>query len=195
VFFLLLAGLPLLGLLLPGTAIAEVSAFFRSGALVFGGGHVVLPLLQSAVVAPGWVNNETFLAGYGVAQAVPGPLFTFAAFLGASLNTPLSGWAGCLVCLLAIFAPSFLLVTGVLPFWETLRGSPHARAALKGINAAVVGLLLAALYDPVWTSAIGAPQDFAIALVAFVALALHRVPPWLAVIACGAAGWAVFSSG
>ncbi|MGX9718917.1 chromate efflux transporter [Stenotrophomonas acidaminiphila] len=187
-FFVLLAGLPLLAALLPGQAVAEASAFFRAGALVFGGGHVVLPLLQAAVVPPGWVDNDTFLAGYGAAQAMPGPLFAFAGFLGASMQTAPSGWAGGLLCLLAIFAPSFLLVAGALPFWNRLRGNARMRAALSGINAAVVGLLLAALYDPVWTRAIHAPVDIVLALAALAALALWKLPPWLVVVGCGAAG-------
>lgn len=187
-FLGLLAGLPLLAALRPGQAIAEADAFFRTGALVFGGGHVVLPLLQAAVVPPGWVDNDAFLAGYGTAQAMPGPLFAFAAFLGASTQAAPSGWIGGLLCLLAIFAPSFLLVAGALPFWTRLRGNARMRAALTGINAAVVGLLLAALYDPVWTSAIHAPLDIVLALAALAALALWKLPPWLVVIGCGAAG-------
>jgi chromate transporter len=187
-FFALLIGLPILARLLPVPALAVVDAFFRAGALVFGGGHVVLPLLQAAVVPAGWVDAQTFLAGYGAAQAVPGPLFTFAAFLGASLEINPSGWAGGLLCLAAIFAPSFLLVAGALPFWEHLRHNAHMRAALAGINAAVVGVLLAALYDPVWVQAIAAPRDFALALLAFVALVFWRLPPWLVVLASGAAG-------
>ncbi|WP_254575111.1 chromate efflux transporter [Stenotrophomonas acidaminiphila] len=187
-FFVLLGTLPLLAALLPGQAVAEASAFFRAGALVFGGGHVVLPLLQAAVVAPGWVDNDAFLAGYGAAQAMPGPLFAFAAFLGASMQAPPSGWSGGVLCLLAIFAPSFLLVAGALPFWNRLRGNARMRAALSGINAAVVGLLLAALYDPVWTGAIHAPRDIALALAALAALALWKLPPWLVVTGCGVAG-------
>jgi chromate transporter len=187
----LLIGLPLLAALLPSTALQVFDAFFRTGALVFGGGHVVLPLLQAEVVQPGWVDNDTFLAGYGAAQAVPGPLFTFAAFLGASLNGAPSGWAGGMLCLVAVFAPSFFLVAGALPFWERLRSRPGAQAALMGINAAVVGLLLAALYQPVWTSAIKGPLDFAIALIAFIALMFWRLPPWLVVTACGLVGWLV----
>ena len=188
VLFALLAGLPILARLLRVPALVVVDAFFRAGALVFGGGHVVLPLLQAAVVSPGWVDAQTFLAGYGAVQAVPGPLFTFAAFLGASLETGPSGWPGGLLCLAAIFAPSFLLVSGALPFWERLRRHAHLRSALAGINAAVVGLLLAALYDPVWTSAIGAPRDFGLALLAFVALMFWRLPPWLVVLASGLGG-------
>lgn len=190
-FFGLLLGLPLLAAVVPHQAVADINAFFRSGALVFGGGHVVLPLLQAAVVPSGLVGNDAFLAGYGVAQAVPGPLFTFAAFLGASMNVAPSGWAGGLVCLLAIFAPSFLLVAGALPFWEQLRRSVRTQAALMGVNAAVVGLLLVALYHPVWTSAIHAPQDFGLAVVAWVALMFWKLPPWLVVAGCGVAGWLV----
>ncbi len=188
-FFALLAGLPLLAQLMPNPVIAMVDAFYRAGALVFGGGHVVLPLLQAAVVPSGWVGNEAFLAGYGAAQAVPGPLFTFAAFLGASMATAPSGWIGGMVCLLAIFVPSFLLVVGALPFWERLRHSLRTRAALAGVNAAVVGILLAALYQPVWISAIHQPQDFGLAVVAFVALMFWKLPPWLVVVASGAVGW------
>lgn len=187
-FFALLMGLPLLTTLFPGQTLAMVDAFYRAGSLVFGGGHVVLPLLQAEVVPPGWVDNEFFLAGYGAAQAVPGPLFTFAAFLGASMNETPSGWLGGMICLLAIFAPSFLLVAGALPFWERLRRNVRAQAALSGINAAVVGLLLAALYQPVWTSAIHAPQDFGLALVALVALMFWKLPPWLVVVGSGVAG-------
>ncbi len=190
-FLALLIGLPILACLLPVPALAVADAFFRAGALVFGGGHVVLPLLQAAVVPAGWVDGPTFLAGYGAAQAVPGPLFTFAAFLGASMQSGPSGWAGGLLCLVAIFAPSFLLVAGALPFWEGLRRNVRLRAALAGVNAAVVGVLLAALYDPVWTSAIGTPRDFALALLAFVALVFWRLPPWLVVLAWGLIGWPI----
>ena len=188
-FVLLLAGLPLLARAMPGQTLAMVDAFFRAGALVFGGGHVVLPLLQAEVVAPGWVGADAFLAGYGAAQAVPGPLFTFAAFLGASSSTAPTGWAGGLIALFAVFAPSFLLVLGALPFWESLRRNRQAQAALAGVNAAVVGLLLAALYQPVWTSAIHGAQDFALALVALAALMFWKLPPWLVVLGCGVAGW------
>ena len=188
-FLLLLAGLPLLTHLLPNQAVALVGAFYRTGSLVFGGGHVVLPLLQAEVVTPGWVSNEVFLAGYGAAQAVPGPLFTFAAFLGASMSASPSGWGGGIICLLAIYAPSFLITLGALPFWEQLRRSVRAQAALAGVNAAVVGLLLAALYQPVWTSAILQPEDFGLALLALVALMFWKLAPWLVVIGCGVAGW------
>ena len=190
-FVVLLLGLPLLAQALPGQTTAMMAAFFRAGSLVFGGGHVVLPLLQAEVVGPGWVDNETFLAGYGAAQAVPGPLFTFAAFLGAAMHSAPSGVLGGVVGLLAIFAPSFLLIAGALPFWEQLRQSRHTLAALAGINAAVVGLLLAALYQPVWTSAITDPQDFALAVLAFVALMFWRWPPWLVVLGCALGSWAL----
>ena len=188
-FFSLLIGLPLLTALYPSQTLSMVDTFFRAGSLVFGGGHVVLPLLQAEIVPAGWISNDTFLAGYGATQAVPGPLFTFAAFLGSSMNQAPSGWLGGMICLIAIFAPSFLLVMGVLPFWESLRQNLRTRAALSGINAAVVGLLLAALYQPVWTSAIIEAKDFGLALVALIALMFWKVPAWLVVIGCGAAGW------
>lgn len=188
-FFVLLLGLPLLTAVIPIQTLAMVDAFYRAGSLVFGGGHVVLPLLQAEVVPSGWVDNDPFLAGYGAAQAVPGPLFTFAAFLGASMNHAPTGWLGGLICLLAIFAPSFLLVMGALPFWEYLRRNLRTRAALLGINAAVVGLLLAALYQPVWTSAIHGPKDFGLALVAMVTLIFWKLPPWLVVLSSGVLGW------
>jgi chromate transporter len=187
VFFLLLIGLPLLAAAVPSHTLALLDAFFRSGALVFGGGHVVLPLLQAEVVPPGWLTNDAFLAGYGAAQAVPGPLFTFAAYLGTVMEPAPDGWIGGLICLAAIFLPSFLLLVGALPFWETLRRRPAVQSALRGVNAAVVGLLLAALYKPVWTSAIFGPADFAIAVLAFLLLALWAVPPWLVVISGAAA--------
>ena len=188
-FFALLLGLPLLARVWPGQTLQLIDAFYRAGALVFGGGHVVLPLLQSEVVASGWVSNEAFLAGYGATQAVPGPLFTFSAFLGASMNSAPNGWLGGLLCLLVVFTPSFLLVIGVLPFWERLRGSLRTQAALIGVNAAVVGLLLAALYNPVWTSAILTPGDFLLAVLALVALMRWKLPPWLVVLGCGLGGW------
>ncbi|WP_354681524.1 chromate efflux transporter [Cupriavidus plantarum] len=186
-FAVLLFALPFIAT--SGSPLAMFDAFYRAGALVFGGGHVVLPLLQAAVVPSGWVNNDVFLAGYGAAQAVPGPLFTFAAFLGASMRIAPSGWLGGLFCTIAIFLPSFLLVFGALPFWERLRRSIGARGALAGVNAGVVGLLAAALYDPVWTSAVHAPSDVAFVLLAWMAVAVWRLPPWLVVFACGAAGW------
>ena len=167
-------------------AVAQFDAFYRAGALVFGGGHVVLPMLQAEVVQSGWVAQDTFLAGYGLTQAVPGPLFTFAAFLGASMQTGPSGWIGGALCLAAIFVPAFLLVAGTLPFWQLVRHHPCAQGVLRGVNAAVVGLLLAALYDPVWTSAISTPADFALALVALIALAAWKLPAWAVVLGCAA---------
>lgn len=187
-FFALLIGLPLWAGASAHQTLALVDAFYRAGALVFGGGHVVLPLLQAEVVPTGWVGNDAFLAGYGAAQAVPGPLFTFAAFLGAAMQQPPTGWLGGVVALLAIFAPSFLLVLGALPFWERLRGHTRTQAALAGTNAAVVGLLLAALYQPVWTSAIHTPPDFGLALVAWVALMFWKWPPWLVVLGSAVGG-------
>jgi chromate transporter len=188
VFFSLLAGMPLLIKAMPSQTLSMVYDFYRAGSLVFGGGHVVLPLLQTATVPQGWVASDAFLAGYGLAQALPGPLLTFAAFLGASMDVQPSGWTGASVCIIAIFAPSFLLVLGVLPFWEQLRHSVRAQAALAGVNAGVVGLLLAALYSPVWTSAILQPQDFGLALVALVALMFWKAPPWLVVLGSGMIG-------
>ncbi len=188
-FFALLVGLPLLTRIWPSQALAMVNAFYSAGSLVFGGGHVVLPLLESATVAHGWVANDTFLAGYGMAQAIPGPLFTFAAFLGASMSVQPSGWVGATVGILAIFTPSFLLVIGVVPFWETLRRSARSQSALAGVNAGVVGLLLAALYQPVWTSAIAKPADFAWALIALMALMFWKWPAWVVVLGCGVFGW------
>ena len=188
-FSSLLIGLPLLTALYPSQTLSMVDTFFRAGSLVFGGGHVVLPLLQAEVIPAGWLSNDTFLAGYGATQAVPGPLFTFSAFLGSSMNEVPNGWLGGMICLIAIFAPSFLLVMGALPFWESLRQNLRTRAALSGINAAVVGLLLAALYHPVWTSAILEAKDFGLALVALVALIFWKLPAWLVVMSCGAAGW------
>ncbi|WP_063550330.1 chromate efflux transporter [Burkholderia territorii] len=188
-FAALIVVLPVAASTRHSNTLAVVDAFFRTGALVFGGGHVVLPLLQAAVVAPGWIGDSAFLAGYGVAQAVPGPLFTFAAFLGASLRDAPNGWLGGTIALVSIFAPSFLLVAGTAPFWERLRRSTRMQAALAGVNAAVVGLLLAALYHPVWSDTIVSPRDFAAALVAFVALVFWRVPPWAVVIASAALGW------
>jgi chromate transporter len=182
VFFVLLFGLPLLASVSGSHLVALINSFYRSGSLVFGGGHVVLPLLQQAVVPPGWVGNDAFLAGYGAAQAVPGPLFTFAAYLGTVMEPMPNGWIGALISVAAIYLPSFLLLVGVLPFWDALRRRTAVRSALAGVNAAVVGLLLAALYTPVWTSAIFAPADFAIGIVAFLLLVMWRVPPWLVVV-------------
>lgn len=185
-FVALLLLLPLL--VHQSQVLALVDSFYRSGALVFGGGHVVLPLLQAEVVGPGWISKDLFLAGYGAAQAVPGPLFTFSAYLGAASQVPPNGWVGGLLCLLAIFLPSFLLVVGILPFWEGLRKNRRVRAALVGVNAAVVGLLLSAFYDPVWTSGILSAGDFVLALAAFGLLTLWKLPPWLVVGATGLSG-------
>lgn len=190
-FVVLLIGLPLAAAAWPVQSLVLVDSFYRAGALVFGGGHVVLPLLQAEVVPSGWVSNDAFLAGYGAAQAVPGPLFTFAAYLGTVMSEQPNGWLGTLICLLAIFLPSFLLVIGVLPFWSRLRQIRTVRRALLGVNAAVVGLLLAALYDPVWTSAIRSAADFALALGAFTLLAFWRTPPWLVVALAAAGGWGI----
>ena len=186
-FFILLVGLPLLVAAIPSHALAVFEVFYRTGSLVFGGGHVVLPLLQASVVPPGWVSNDTFLAGYGAAQAVPGPLFTFAAYLGAVMGPQPNGWVGAALCLIAVFLPSFLLVLGALPFWEDLRRKPAAQAALRGVNAAVVGLLLAALYNPVWTAGITSASDFALGA-AFLLLFMWHAPPWLVVLLSAAAG-------
>jgi chromate transporter len=187
-FLGLLIGLPAARQVAPSQALAVFDSFYRAGSLVFGGGHVVLPLLQAEVVPPGWVTNEAFIAGYGAAQAVPGPLFTFAAYLGAVMQAAPTGWIGAAWALGAVFLPSFLLIIGALPFWELLRERAGFQAALRGINAAVVGLLLAALYDPVWQSAIRGPAHLGLALVAFGLLMFWRLPPWLVVFITAAGG-------
>lgn len=169
-------------------AIALFDAFYRSGALVFGGGHVVLPLLQAEVVTPGWVSNESFLAGYGLAQTVPGPLFTLAAYLGAVMGPEPNGLAGAGIALIGIFLPGLLLVYGMLPYWDALRLRPAAQAAMRGANAAVVGILGAALYNPVWTSAVLSPRDFALALAGFLLLTVWKSPPWIVVVLLAVAG-------
>lgn len=176
-FVILLVGLPLLAPTSASQGMALFDAFYRSGALVFGGGHVVLPLLQTAVVEPGWTDDATFLAGYGVAQAVPGPLFTFAAYLGAVVHPAPQGIVGAGVALAGIFLPGMLILMGVLPFWDALRGRPLAQAALRGVNAAVVGILGAALYDPVWASAVLGPYDFAVVALGFALLTIWRTTP------------------
>ena len=181
----LLVGLPLWRSLAPSQPVAMFDSFFRVGSLVFGGGHVVLPLIQAEVVPPGWVTNEQFVAGYGAAQAVPGPLFTFAAYLGTVMHPWPNGWVGAALALSAIFLPSFLLIIGGLPLWGLLRAQANFQTVLRGVNAAVVGLLLAALYHPVWTSAIHAPTDFALGLTDFMLLAFWKWPPWL-VVGCSA---------
>ena len=187
-FFVLLIALPLARQVVTSDWLDLFDSFYRSGSLVFGGGHVVLPLLQAEVVAPGWVTNDQFIAGYGAAQAVPGPLFTFSAYLGTVMDGSPGGWTGGFFALGAIFLPSFLLVVGVLPFWNSLRSVASFRAALMGINAAVVGLLVAALYDPVWTSAIQSPRDFALGVAAFGLLAFWKWPPWLVVLLAAGVG-------
>jgi chromate transporter len=188
IFFALLFGLPLLRQLQPNHALEVFDSFFRVGSLVFGGGHVVLPMLQTEVVGPGWITNEQFVAGYGATQAVPGPLFTFSAYLGAVMASEPNGWTGAMLALVAIFLPSFLLIAGALPFWDLLRSVPVFQSALKGINAAVVGLLLTALYKPVWTSAIFSPADFGLGLIAFGLLMFWKCPPWLVVVLTAAGG-------
>ncbi len=180
-FFILLVGLPLLTANYPATNLQIFESFYRSGSLVFGGGHVVLPLLQTEVVPTNWITDDNFLAGYGAAQAVPGPLFTFAAYLGAVMTVGPGGWMGGLLTLVAIFMPSLLLVQGALPFWDLLRRAPAAQAAMRGTNAAVVGILLAALYNPVWINGIHGPRHFIIALGAFGLLQFWKAQPWLVV--------------
>lgn len=184
--FAVVLGGSLLATFSDNTTVVLLAGMVRSGSLVFGGGHVVLPLLEPVVVGSGLLNAETFIAGYGAAQALPGPLLSFSAYLGAVVAVPPSGWLGGILALIAIFLPSFLLVWAALPLWAELRAQPAAQAAMNGINAAVVGILLAALYQPVITSAIRGPIDVALAISAFAALHLWQVPPWAVVI-----GWAV----
>jgi chromate transporter len=188
-FFAILIGLPLISKIFDNIWLSLFDTFYRVGSLVFGGGHVVLPLLEREVVPAGWATASEFLAGYGAAQAVPGPLFTFSSYLGAITN----GWVGALIATVAIFLPSFLLVIGSLPFLESVRRRPKFQAALTGINAAVVGLLLAALYDPVWTSTINSTWDFSLALFAFALLIYWKVPAW-AVVVIGVIGGSVLSA-
>lgn len=187
-FFGLLIILPFLRGITSHQWLPMFDSFYRSGSLVFGGGHVVLPLLEREVVPMGWLSKEDFLAGYGATQAVPGPLFTFAAYLGAIMN----GWTGAIIATLGIFLPAFLLVVGALPFWDSLRRKPIIQGALVGVNAAVVGILLAALYDPIWTSSILAPADFALASILFIMLVFWKTPPWVVVIA-GALGGVIIN--
>jgi chromate transporter len=188
VFFSLLVLLPLLASATGSRAVAVFDSFYRAGSLVFGGGHVVLPLLRAEVVPPGWVAEDAFLAGYGAAQAVPGPLFTFAGYLGTVMSPGPRAWLSGLGCLLAIFLPAWLLIAGALPFWNRLRARPGAQAALRGGNAAVVGLLLAALYDPVWKQGVHSAPDAAAAVAAFGLLQWWKTPPWLVVLLTAAAG-------
>jgi len=191
-FFGLLVALPTLRAAYPSSqTLALFDSFYRAGSLVFGGGNVVLPLLQAEVEPPGWVSNEAFFAGYGAAQAVPGPLFTFAAYLGTVSAVPPNGWIGALVCLAGIFSSSFLLVIGPLPFWDAIRRFRPMRSALTGVNAAVVGMLLAFLYDPVWTNAIRSAADFGLALAGLVLLMFWKMPAWLVVVLTAAGGAAL----
>jgi chromate transporter len=182
VFGLLLAGLPFAAAVLRSPTLGLASVFYRTGSLVFGGGHVVLPLLQRDIVGRGWLDQDTFLAGYGAVQALPGPLFSFAGFVGAAQGYAPGGWAGGLVALVAIFLPSLLLVLGVLPFWDRLKAYPQARGALAGVNAVVVGLLAAALWQPVLTSTVQRPTDWALIAAAWVLMNIAKLPPWLVVI-------------
>ncbi len=191
IFFALLLALPLVAAWSGDENARILDAFYRAGSLVFGGGHVVLPLLQAEVVAPGWMSASDFLAGYGAAQAVPGPLFTFSAFLGAAMAVGPGGWLGGTGCLFAIFLPSFLLVVGVLPFWAQVRRHALIQSALAGVNGAVVGLLLAALYNPLWTSSVRDWRDIALVLAAIAALMWAKLPPWLVVLALGFGGFAM----
>lgn len=187
-FFALLFGLPLVQKLAPGQPLDAFSAMYRSGSLVFGGGHVVLPLLSQEVVEPGWVSREQFLAGYGAAQAVPGPLFTFSAYLGSLIEGPGGAWGMAAICLVGVFLPAWLLVLGLMPFWHSVVKKPLVRAALAGTNAAVVGLLGAALYDPVWVGAIGSAMDVVFLIGVAAALMVLRWPSWLVVILAGVVG-------
>jgi chromate transporter len=185
VLVVLLVGLPLATHLVHFGPLVAFAKFFDVGAFVFGGGHVVLPLLQAQVVPPGWISNERFLAGYGAAQAVPGPLFTFSAYLGAAMDRgPVHGIAGAALCLIAIYLPSFLLIAAVLPFWYRVSANRSVRAVLQGVNAAVVGLLLGALYNPVWVSSVRSAGDVAVVLAGVVALGIWRAPPWSVVLGC-----------
>jgi chromate transporter len=190
-FFILLIGLPIAQMLSGSSALALFDAFYRSGALVFGGGHVVLPLLREAFVAPGWVSDDAFLAGYGAAQALPGPLFTFAAYLGTVVHPTPHGVAGAALGLFGIFLPGVLVLLGALPFWDGFRRRVVAQAAMRGVNAAVVGLLGAALYNPLWTTSVKSPGDFGLALVGFVLLAVWRLPPVVVVIGTAISGAAL----
>lgn len=187
-FFGLLFGLPLLKGLAGWQPVSLIDAFYRSGALVFGGGHVVLPLLENEVVKNGWVSADNFLAGYGATQAVPGPLFAFASYLGFTMIQEPNGLIGAMICLVVIFVPGFLLLVGAIPFWNDLRHQPWAKAGLQGTNASVVGILAAAFYNPVWVSAILAPIDFAIVAIGFTALTMWKAPPWLVVVSLTGTG-------
>jgi chromate transporter len=187
-FATLLIGLPIVSGLVNIRALDIIDAFYRAGSLIFGGGHVMLPLLQAEVVPPGWVSNEEFIAGYGAAQAIPGPLTTFSAYLGTMAWNGPNAWIGGTIALIAIFTPSFLLVIGTMPFWDVLRARVDVQSALRGINASVVGILLAALYNPVFTSAIDVPEDFALGLVTFGLLVFWKQPPWRVVVLAAIGG-------
>ncbi len=187
-FFALLFGLPVMRSSIASHALNVFDSFYRAGSLVFGGGHVVLPLLHAEVVPTGWITQEAFLAGYGLAQTLPGPLFTFAAFLGAVQIPSPNGAVGGFLALAGIFVPAFLLVLGAVPFWDAIRSNPVARRALNGVNAGVVGILLAALYHPIWSTAIQAPRDFSLALLSFALLAFWKAPPWIVVLFAGIGG-------
>jgi len=187
-FFGLLFLLPVIREVTGSYWVAMFDSFYRSGSLVFGGGHVVLPLLEQEFVPTGWISEESFLAGYGATQAVPGPLFTFAAYLG----TVMKGWQGGLVATFAVFLPAFLLILGALPFWDSLRNNPKIKGAIMGVNAAVIGILISAFYFPIWTSSILAPVDFALAAILFSMLAYWKLPPWIIVVS-GAIGGSLLS--
>ena len=187
-FFLLLTLLPILASSTGNKQIALFDSFYRAGSLVFGGGHVVLPLLRAEVVPNGWIGDDSFLAGYGAAQALPGPLFTFAAYLGTVIHPGPSAWIEGIWCLFAIFLPAWLLIAGALPFWDQLRTKAWAQAALRGANAAVVGILLAALYRPVWIESVKGIADLIVVLIAFGLLQWRKAPPWLVVLLAAAAG-------
>ncbi|MDR7001141.1 chromate transporter [Neobacillus niacini] len=187
-FFGLLILLPILREVSTTHLLAFFDSFYRSGALVFGGGHVVLPLLEKEFVPQGWISKESFLAGYGAAQAVPGPLFTFAAYLGAVMN----GWKGAILATIAIFLPAFLLIIGTMPFWDRLRRNPKLKGAMLAVNGAVVGILIAAFYTPIWTSGIQSPKDFALGSILFSLLVILKLPPWV-IVAAGVAGGMMMS--
>jgi chromate transporter len=184
IFFLILFLMPLLSIYINNDSLKLFDSFYRVGSLVFGGGHVVLPLLQSEVVVNGWVSNDEFMAGYGAAQALPGPLFSFAAYLGAISKVGPSSLISSFLCLIGVFLPSFLLIIGIVPFWENFRKYIHLKNAILGINAAVVGLLLSAFYNPVWSNAVHSTKDFSLAIFTFLLLVFWKIPSWVVVILC-----------
>lgn len=189
---MLLVGLPLIASVSSSSSMEISAGFYRAGALVFGGGHVVLPLLDAFTVGQGWVDRDTFLAGYGAAQTLPGPLFAFSAYLGAVVNVAPGALAGGVLALVATYVPSWLLILGGIPYWNRLRRLKGAQAALMGANAAVVGLLLAAFFDPVWSAAVTGPVRLAFALAAFGGLRYASIPPWALVLLCALSGWILF---